>query len=132
MKTRRKIVLQGVAAAAVTTIGLIAIAGSLPTKTGRPVALEHRPTAVELEPMVASKGPGARPRSRPTATVDEPTEHPAAAAEPKNGDEPAGLLEGVAAKMLDNAIATFWSVVNALIVGVTMRRYSKAGKEAKP
>lgn len=137
MKTRKKILLQGIAAVAVTTVGLIVLGATLTAKQSRTVAFEYRSEPIELEPTAAkrpelerrrpaSKGPRAEPPVEQAAEADQ---GPPAGAEPKNGDPPAGMLEGIAAKMIDNAIATFWSVINALIVAVTVRRYSKAEKE---
>ena len=127
MTRQKKILIQGAAAVLVTTVGLLALGGVLTAKQSRTVAFEYRsePTAVELEPMS-----GKRPTTERRPPPEDPP--PAAAGEPKNGDPPAGLLSNVATKMIDNAITTFWSVINALIVAITMRRYSKAGKEGSP
>lgn len=138
MRARRKILLQGLAAAIGVTVGLLGLAAVVAGPELSTVALEYRAEPVELEPMTtAAERPTVERRRRPAAAeleadqgADlEPEPEPPEYGEPKNGDPPAGLLAGVAAKMIDNAIATFWSLVNALIVGVTLRRYSKAGKE---
>lgn len=135
MTRQRKIVIQGIASMVIATVGIVAVGTVATANKTRSVAFEYR------EDPIAADSKAAEPRillptarRRPTASppgAEEEAGPPAAAAEPKNGDEPHGLLEGIAAKMIDNAITTFWSIVNALIVAVTMRRYSKAGKAAR-
>lgn len=119
MTRRGRIVAQGVAALVASTAGVLM---ALAVVGPRPVALESRTVALELE---------ARPEARPTAEhrrqpAKEPPP-PAAGAGLEKPGQGAGLLEGIVAKMIENAIATFWAVVQALILAITLRRYAKAG-----